>query len=114
MLLPGDIEARTERELIRRNREQLGSTLLVAPHHGSNSSSTWAFVKAVTPRIVVYAAGYRNSFGHPTRRTRGRYLTLGATDFVTSTTGMLTVTLRAEHDAPILTSYRQAHRRYWN
>lgn len=114
VLLPGDIEARTERELIRRNREQLGSTLLVAPHHGSNSSSTWAFVKAVTPRIVVYAAGYRNSFGHPTRRTRGRYLTLGATDFVTSTTGMLTVTLRAEHDAPILTSYRQAHRRYWN
>jgi len=64
LLLPGDIERLAESYLLRQQR--LGQVdVLIAPHHGSRTSSTAGFVQATAPRHVVVSAGAFNQFGHP-------------------------------------------------
>src|SRR5262249_15116181 len=63
-LLPGDIEADAEEALLRTGVD-LQSDVLKAPHHGSDTSSTQAFVDRVRPREVVFSVGPRNRFGFP-------------------------------------------------
>lgn len=64
LLLPGDVEAEVERELVTAGAVQK-STLLKVPHHGSCSSTTQAFLDAVDPELVVISVGADNRFGHP-------------------------------------------------
>ncbi len=63
-LLTGDIESGAEGRLLRSGQD-LGSTVLKVPHHGSRSSSTAAFLAAVAPRAAVISAGAENPYGHP-------------------------------------------------
>lgn len=63
-LLTGDIEAAAEYYLLRR-RPDLQSQVLKVAHHGSKSSTTAAFIKAVNPQWAVISAGVDNSYGHP-------------------------------------------------
>src|SRR5699024_2396371 len=49
VLLPGDIERAAERRLLQESPEQLRADLLIAPHHGSKTSSAAAFLAAVAP-----------------------------------------------------------------
>lgn len=72
-LLAGDIERGEEARLVRDQAEALAADLLVAPHHGSKTSSTAGFLAAVDPRIAVFQAGYRNRFGHPSAEVLRRY-----------------------------------------
>jgi len=73
-LLTGDIEAAQESALVARaHGAALRAELMVAPHHGSRTSSTAGFIDAVQPSLVVFQAGYRNRFGHPARQVRARY-----------------------------------------
>ncbi|OYT92035.1 MAG: DNA internalization-related competence protein ComEC/Rec2 [Burkholderiales bacterium PBB3] len=55
----------------------LHSDVLLVPHHGSNTSSSGAFLDAVTPRIAIVQSGYRNRFGHPTALVMERYTQRG-------------------------------------
>lgn len=75
-LLVGDIEAAQEAELIARataaapgNAQAEGASLrsevLLLPHHGSQTSSSAAFLDAVAPRWALIQAGYLNRYGHP-------------------------------------------------
>ena len=73
VLLTGDLEARGELELVRRDPASLQGDVLVVPHHGSRTSSTPAFIAAVAPWIAVYTPGYRNRFGHPRPDVVARY-----------------------------------------
>jgi competence protein ComEC len=63
-LLAGDIEEAAEGVLVASGQE-LTSTVLKVPHHGSSTSSSAAFLKAVNPELVVISVGADNRFGHP-------------------------------------------------
>jgi competence protein ComEC len=112
VLLTGDIEARTESELLQRSPTAAASDVLVVPHHGSRTSSTPAFVAGVSPALAVFAAGYRNRFGHPREDVVERYRQAGAARLRTDLQGAITVTLSP--DGPVVaTAEREHHRRYW-
>ena len=89
-LLTGDIEARTEADLIRRNAAALQANLLVVPHHGSRTSSTPAFIAVVAPEVAVFTPGYRNRFGHPRPEIVARYADAGIRTYRTDYDGALT------------------------
>ena len=72
-LLTGDIEAAQESLLARRQPDALRADVLLAPHHGSRSSSSAALLDAVRPRLALIQAGYRNRYGHPAAQTLARY-----------------------------------------
>ena len=112
-LLPGDIEAGVERDLATVFGETLRSDLLIAAHHGSNTSSIWPFLKMTDPRYIVFAAGYRNAFGHPSPQVIARASVFTPHLLNTSKLGMITVTLANETATPEVKSFRLAHKRYW-
>jgi competence protein ComEC len=73
ILFPGDITAPAESELIRRAGNRLKSTILLAPHHGSQTSSTDAFISAVRPDTVIFSSGWRGRHPFPHLRVVQRY-----------------------------------------
>ena len=72
VLLTGDIEAPREQALVAAGAP-LRSDVLVAPHHGSRTSSSAVFLDAVQPALVLVQSGYRNAFGHPAPVVLARY-----------------------------------------
>ena len=73
ILLTGDIEATAENWLVDTYGEQLQANVLVAPHHGSKTSSTNDFLQQVRAEYVLIPAGYRNRFGFPHQEVLDRY-----------------------------------------
>ncbi|MCW5594058.1 MAG: MBL fold metallo-hydrolase, partial [Burkholderiales bacterium] len=93
MLLAADIERQAERELVSRRGAGLRSEALLVPHHGSRSSSTPAFVAAVSPKIALVSAGWRNRFRQPSPEVLARYRETGAVILRTDFDGALRVRL---------------------
>jgi competence protein ComEC len=91
IVLPGDIESATEADLAAAVvRAPL--TIVQAPHHGSKSSSSAAWLAALHPAVVMVSVGRNNRFGHPAPATINRCRELGATIFRTDQDGAITVT----------------------
>ncbi len=111
-LIPADIEARAEQQLLASSRDKLRAQVLIAPHHGSKTSSIPEFVQAVDPRIVIYPVGYRNRFNHPHVDVEERYLRQGSHVYRTDRDGALTLHFGAT-DAIKVTPHRAIYRRYW-
>lgn len=65
MLFTGDIEEIAEKRILSIYKEELKSTVLKVPHHGSNTSSNQEFIKAIFPKIALIGVGQNNIFGHP-------------------------------------------------
>jgi competence protein ComEC len=111
-LLTGDLEARSEAKLLRDDPSALRADVLVVPHHGSRTSSTPAFIRAVAPAIAVFACGYRNRFGHPRPDIVARYVAESVRMSRTDIDGA--VTLLFAPGAPLVpVSARDQRRRYW-
>lgn len=89
LLLTGDIGRRVEQRLVERLGPQLSSDLLIASHHGSNSSSSKAFLAAVTPDYVLYATGFANRYGFPAPAVRARVAAMDAHQIDTSRAGAI-------------------------
>ncbi len=111
VLLAGDIEKPSEARLLQLHGDKMPATLLVAPHHGSKSSSGDAFVTAVAPHYVVYTAGYRNRFSHPAPEVVQRYTDHGAESLRSDEDGAVLIDMNAQGLS--VERYRQTHRRYW-
>jgi competence protein ComEC len=88
VLLPGDIERRGEEELARRGLLSRAD-LVLAPHHGSRSSSGATLVNATRPRFVVFSAGYLNRWGFPAPQVVHRWQEAGACVLDTASQGAL-------------------------
>ncbi|MCZ6829672.1 MAG: DNA internalization-related competence protein ComEC/Rec2 [Gammaproteobacteria bacterium] len=113
VLLPGDIGKFIELNLRARWRERLAADLLLAPHHGSLSSSSTPFIRVVDPDSVVFSAGYQNRFHHPQPRVLARYRGAGIQGYETAKTGALTFVIEAGVLRSV-TEYRQQHAYYWH
>lgn len=112
-LLAGDIEAAQERSLLGLfGAQALGADLLLAPHHGSATSSLPEFLDAVDPAIAIFQVGYRNRYRHPNARVLERYVARGIAVLRTDAHAAITVRLRAGEPARVA-RLRVEDRRYW-
>lgn len=96
LLVSGDIEARAEAALLAASPQGWGATVLVVPHHGSRTSSSEAFVRAVHPRHALVANGYRNRFGFPHAEVVARYRAAGAQVIETARSGAIVIRAGAD------------------
>jgi len=69
----------------------LQSTFLIVPHHGSRSSSTFSFLKAVHPREALISAGWRNHFGFPHAEVMRRLAGMGVRTWCTANDGAIQI-----------------------
>jgi competence protein ComEC len=113
-LLPGDIQEAAERELLRRDAGRLAADILVAPHHGSRTSSTENFIDAVKPRLVLFAVGYRNRFGFPKAEVVERYRRRQVTMLNSAEHGAITLLLDPQRGVELIDTHRRSASRYWN
>ena len=124
VLLPGDISIKQEKKLLSVSgiKEKLTSDLLIAPHHGSKSSSSPRFLAAVTPKYVVFSAGYLNRWKMPSTDIRSRYSKFDIRPFNTAEHGMVTFIFSSPDDITAananktdieVISYRGNIRPYW-
>jgi competence protein ComEC len=90
ILLTGDIGRIPERTLAT-TIPPAKLRVVKVPHHGSLTSSSEAFVRALRPDIAVVSAGRSNHFGHPVPEVLGRYRAVGAQIFRTDRDGAVMV-----------------------
>jgi len=112
ILLTGDIEKDAEATLVKIYPDELQSKVLVAPHHGSKTSSTLSFLSAVRPEIILIPAGAPNRFGFPHKAVLERYEKIQAEHLITGKEGAITVELLAQ--GVTISGYRELAGRYWN
>ncbi|MBK8132421.1 MAG: hypothetical protein IPK48_06720 [Gammaproteobacteria bacterium] len=115
VLLTGDIESDVEALLLADAALPGSIELLIAPHHGSKTSSSPPFVNRLRPAHVVYSAGYRHRFGHPHPRVVARYQVVGARDWNTAFDGALSFSWEQKGMDPLprVESARRDRSRYW-
>ena len=104
ILLAGDIERNAEESLVA-SGVNLQADVLKAPHHGSRTSSTEAFVNAVNPGYAVISVGERSRFGHPHASVVERYKAHGVNLLQTGRNGM--VTLESDGSTFDIRTYRK-------
>jgi competence protein ComEC len=94
LLMPGDIEEEGEGHLLG-SQTPLESDVIIAPHHGSASSSSTAFVAQVAPRAVIFSASRYKQPHFPNQGVQARYQAMGATAWETSKSGAITLHFEA-------------------
>lgn len=89
-MLTGDAEQEAEQKMINSNFN-LNSTIYKAGHHGSNTSSTPAFIKEVKPEVTILSYGKGNSYGHPVPEVVNRLVKSGSDIYATAQSGNINV-----------------------
>ena len=114
VLIPGDVERQGEFAMLNYARQQgvlQQVDVLLAPHHGSRSSSTLVLTERAEKAVVIVSAGYLNRFGHPHRQVLRRYTERRTRLFNTAMHGMVSVFI--DNKGNIHTeSYRRQRRHY--
>jgi competence protein ComEC len=113
LLLTGDIESGVERALVA-SGVLGGVDAAIVPHHGSNTSSSMAFVRAVSADVVLVSAGYRNRWGLPRPAVVKRWLDSGAIVLETARDGAIGFRLCDRAGLLRLSRHRLQSRRLWH
>lgn len=92
MLLTGDIEMEAE-ELILRKNINLKADVLKVAHHGSKTSTTGEFLKALNPKVALIGVGKNNNFGHPSNEVIQRLKENGTRIYRTDENGEISITV---------------------
>ena len=87
---------RAEVDLAAVKKGELKSAVLISPHHGSKSSSSDIFLKAVDPKYVIISSGWRNRFGFPHPKILEKYKERGYKTLRTDLDGAITMTTDGE------------------
>lgn len=113
VLLTGDIEKSAEASLIQLHKDKvvdLSADILIAPHHGSRTSSSVSFIKLVQPRYVVFSSRYNGRWNLPNQEVVNRYEALDSEILHTGKHGRIVF----EIDTQIsYRKYRQDEANYW-
>lgn len=113
LLMTGDIETLAERQILNYYREDLSilqADVLVAPHHGSKTSSSEAFIEAVSPEVVVFSQGFNNRWGLPHDEVVRRYQAFGSRMLRTSDSGQISISFEPKMK---IREYRKDIYPYW-
>jgi competence protein ComEC len=108
-LLAGDIEVSQEQSLVQSGLAPVD--VLLAPHHGSQTSSSLPFLQALQPRLALVQAGYRNRFGHPAAEVVARYRSQGIALVESARCGA--ATWRSDEPGQVQCE-RMERQRYWH
>ncbi|SDS36744.1 competence protein ComEC [Halopseudomonas xinjiangensis] len=111
VLLPGDLGIRGEYQML---AEPLRADLLIAPHHGSRTSSSYAFIRAVSPRWVVFSSAFYSPFGHPHQKVVERYRELHAEPVYTARSGAIRFEFDESGPGRLSWHWRDENRRFWH
>lgn len=90
-LFTGDAESKSESDILRENSDKLCAEVLKVEHHGSKTSSSEAFLEAVSPQIAVISVGEDNEYGHPSAWIVSRLKEIGASVYRTDQVGSVIV-----------------------
>ena len=112
VLLTGDIEADAEAELLQASELETAE-IVVAPHHGSRTSSSADFVAATRPGWVVFTVGHRNRWGFPAPAVVARWEAGAARTLRTSASGAVEFVMQSGEPLPPPAQWRIDHRRFW-
>ena len=109
-LFTGDMESTAEEDLVESGAD-LRATVLKAGHHGSDTSSSYVFLREVMPKYTVISVGEGNKYGHPSGEVLSRYRDAGSEVYRTDMQGHIiassdgkTVTFRTEKEADTATN----------
>lgn len=108
LLLTGDIDQAAEQALLEGPMPVQAQWLLL-PHHGSRSSSSERFLRAVAPQAVLISRSLHNSFGHPHPSVTARLQALGVRAYDTALHGAVRIDLGDFSRGHIA----RAQRRFW-
>lgn len=114
ILLTGDIDNEAETELLTYATKSLASNILIAPHHGSNNSSSAELIAAIHPNFVLFSAGYLNRYGFPDAQVIARYQTSDAQIFSTADVGMITFKLKGKGNVSFPNTYLKNDWHFWD
>ena len=92
MMFTGDAEADEEKGIVDNYSSELKSNILKAGHHGSKTSSSAAFLRAVKPEAALISCGIGNDYGHPHKETMKKFQAMKLKIFETDKNGTITVT----------------------
>lgn len=112
ILLSGDIERQGEAALLSSGAIPEALTVLQAPHHGSNTSSTSAFLAHVRPEMVIFPRGYKHRFGHPHPRVVERVEQVGSRHYDTALQGAIVIEWNRDGRYQV-TCWRDRMRGFW-
>lgn len=109
-LFTGDMETGAEKDLLD-SGANVGATVLKAGHHGSDTSTSYRFLREVSPQYTVISVGEGNSYGHPSDEVLSRFRDAGAEVYRTDMQGHIiaesdgrTITFRTEKEADTATN----------
>ncbi len=96
VLLTGDIDKSIEGHLVDVYGDKLKANILLAPHHGSNTSSSKEFIKMVKPEHVIFSQGFMNRWRFPRSEVVTRYSLAGPNimQYSTSEVGQVRFTFK--------------------
>ena len=109
-LLSGDIGAAEERSIVERYAVQ--ADVVIVPHHGSRTSSSWEFVQQVSAKHAIAQMGKHNRFNHPHPEVVTRWLSSGSNVWRTDRDGA--VTAKSQGLSLFVSKSRQTNGRYWH
>jgi len=114
ILLPGDIDKSIEKQLLDLYPELLQANILLAPHHGSNTSSSSEFIETVGAQYVIFSQGFMNRWDFPRQEVIDRYQALNPTLFSTSSSGQVSFYVENNSLAPLtVKTFRNDIYPYW-
>jgi competence protein ComEC len=125
LLLTGDIEKPAENYLVKQYQKTaqaeagsseentLSATILIAPHHGSRTSSTPDFISAVHPTYVFFPTGYKNRYRFPNKIILERYKQAGVRMLNATETGAISIELGGSKEIAVRTE-RVKEKKIWH